>query len=1678
MTGSDYTDLLAATNFKTLSIPITPTSGVYDINYAFLTAADVNSASYGTNTDYYSGTSFFATEFGTALSSLSAVEVAFQSITETNGAPVGYDDYYSDVANISFAQKPDTDSTVAIQLGTLNDPSGHFFSHPQTTTLAGTIPDGFGPGQYGDIWLNTGTQSDGVTPVIDWTGALGGSIQFETLIHELGHALGLQHPSSETNDSPQYTIMSPDSTAFPGMSTVYLSGLQIDDIVAIQSIYGANYSTRGTDTIYGMGFGFGATASSEFVYTIWDGGGTNIIDATGYTYSSGNGAYIDLRQGAFSSIGVADSGVAQNNVAVAYGALIQNAIGTDTGNDALVGNAWNNVLYGAGGNDSIYADGITKDATVGPDWNATNGSAWNNSNDSYLASGSSVHDVLIGGSGDDVLYAGVGSDLLHGGYVKADIDNATLGWATYWDAAGQFTGTNNVAGAALSDIAYTSDGTDTADYSRLYLSNADGTQSISAGTHGIDVTYNNTEEATVQKGTLDTSGVGSDGTDRLFSIESVVGTAGDDNFYGANGTVGTEPTLWFQGGAGNDTYTFNVASDYGAVRIDDTSGSDTVNILNPSDFVANTVGLDGDTYIEISFDNGVLGQTWPEIYLDKTQIDAGTSIDRIVFEQSGSQFVFDAKAFIDALLALPSGNHTIDDVAAVTGCIITANADGSILGGTNGPDNMYDNGYSGVTLSGGPGDDTYHVDNSSTIVADSSSADINTVLSTVGSYTLPTNVDHLMLTGTGAQSGTGNSDNNVITGNNAGDTINGGAGDDTLVGGTGNDLYLFHVGSGHDVVTDSGGTSDVISFDSTVSVSSVTYDEVGTSLDINYGTSGDTIAVTGYFGGTGSIEQIKFSDGTIHDSSYIDSHLANVFTGTSGNDTLTGTTGADIMQGLTGNDTYIVDNVNDVVVENPGEGTDTIETSVSYTLPDNVEVMYATEPGVTLTGGAGNDILYGYAVNSDQAQDTLSGGQGNDTLYANTGYNVLAGGLGDDTYYVDTTAATVVENSGEGTDTVITPYSYTLGANVENLTLTNTAIHGIGTGNELNNVITGSSAGYSTLDGGTGVDTLIGNGLHDIFIVNNTADLVVAGSETDTIKSSVTWDMSSAGHNNDLDTLYLTGSANINGTGNSLNNVIVGNSGIDTLDGGAGADTLFGSSGDTYIVDNTGDIVNDSGGSSVIQSSISFNLSDSTHNYDLNVNNLTLTAANLSSTANNNGDTIIGAYGGDTLTGGSGDDVLEVKSGTAIGGAGDDYLWNVSATSASTLEGGTGDDTFISRNAGDYLVGGSGNDVYYLAGPLTTAPVEASGGGTDTIHENDSFVSLSDTGYTNIENLYLDLAGLNGTLIGNTLANILSGDAYANSLSGLGGIDTLYGNGGNDTLDGGTGADTMYGGTGDDTYFVDNTGDVVGENSSEGTDTVLASVNGYTLAANVENLTLTNSVTLGTGNSLDNVIVGSGNSNETVIGGAGNDTLDTGGTNSAGHTLEGGTGNDTYIVYSSAHDVVVENAGEGTDTIQSSVSWDMTSIANVENLTLTGTSGLNGTGNSLDNVIIGNSGGNSLSGGSGNDTLDGGNGLDTLTGGAGSDTFVFHGATAFNNIDVVTDFKTTDNDKIDISDVITGYHSGLNIDHFVEFVTSGANTKLEVDTSGGGSSYTQIATLNSITGLSVDTLVASGELVV
>jgi Ca2+-binding RTX toxin-like protein len=487
-------------------------------------------------------------------------------------------------------------------------------------------------------------------------------------------------------------------------------------------------------------------------------------------------------------------------------------------------------------------------------------------------------------------------------------------------------------------------------------------------------------------------------------------------------------------------------------------------------------------------------------------------------------------------------------------------------------------------------------------------------------YTLSANVENLTLTGTGNINATGNTLDNILTGNSGANTLSGGAGTDTMLGGAGDDTYV--VDAAGDVVAEAVGEgADLVQ-------SSVTY-----TLSAN-------------------VENLTLTGTTNIDAT--GNALDNTLTGNTGNNIIDGGAGNDTMVGGTGNDTYVVDAAGDVVTETSSSGgTDTVLSSVSYTLGANVENLTLT--GLDNINATGNTLA-----------NTLTGNAGDNILSGGTGNDTMVGGAGNDTYVVDATGDVVTEQAGQGTDTVQSSVTYTLSADVENLTLTGTG-NVNATGNTLDNTLIGNS-GANTLSGGAGNDTMLGGAGNDTYVVDAAGDVVTeaAGEGTDLVQSSVSYALST-----NVENLTLTGTANIDGTGNALANTLTGNAGNNILDGGAGTDTMLGGAGDdTYVVDATTDVVTEASnqGTDLIQSSVTYTLST-------NVETLTLTGTgNINATGNTLDNILTGNAGNNTLNGGTGND-------TMVGGAGND-----------TLIGGTGDDIFIYAHGhgSDSVNGGTG----------------------------------------------------------------------------------------------------------------------------------------------------------------------------------------------------------------------------------------------------------------------------------------------------------------------------------------------------------------------------------------------------
>jgi Ca2+-binding RTX toxin-like protein len=358
-------------------------------------------------------------------------------------------------------------------------------------------------------------------------------------------------------------------------------------------------------------------------------------------------------------------------------------------------------------------------------------------------------------------------------------------------------------------------------------------------------------------------------------------------------------------------------------------------------------------------------------------------------------------------------------------------------------------------------------------------------------------------------------------------------------------------------------------------------------------------------------------------------------------------------------------------------------------------------------------------------------------------------------------------------------------------------------------------------------------------------------------------------------------------------------------------------------------------------------------------------------------DLITSTAGSDELFGFDGNDTL---NGDPVTGAVVSTLRLANSTVASSS-----DDKFTGGNGNDTIRGGVGSDTAVYSGNfsgytisynsstkvLTVTDKTANRDGTDTVTEVEKFQFADGTRTA----ASLTVNVINGT----SSANTLNGTAGVDEIFGLGGNDTLNGAGGDDLLDGGTGRDTMNGGDGNDVYVVDSTSDVVTEGSGAngGNDTVRTSLSSYTLPANVENVIYIGTSTFsGTGNTLVN----------SLTGGANADSLSG---SSAADVMIGGGGNDSYT-FDANGDTAIEGVSAGTDSVTASVT--VTLADNVENLTLTGSSNLSGTGNSLSNSLTGNSGVNTLTGGGGSDTLNGSTGGDGMYGGEGDDNYTVDNA--------------------------------------------------------------------------------------
>ena len=588
-------------------------------------------------------------------------------------------------------------------------------------------------------------------------------------------------------------------------------------------------------------------------------------------------------------------------------------------------------------------------------------------------------------------------------------------------------------------------------------------------------------------------------------------------------------------------------------------------------------------------------------------------------------------------------------------------------------------------------------------------------------------------------------------------------------------------------------------------------------------------------------------------------------------------------------------------------------------------------------------------------------------------------------------------------------------------------------GLESNDTLVGD-IGNDILNGGEGNDQLIGGEGDDILNGGNGLDFADYADATSSVNvdlniQGVAQDTLGGGMDTLIDIERVTGS-NFDDVliGDAGNNVLTGLDGDDQLIGGEGNDSLRGGEGNDILNGgdgfDTADYVDATSGVSV----------------DLNIQGVAQ----------------------DTLGAGM-DTLIDIERVT--GSDFDDIL--IGNTERNELFGGDGNDVLIGGDGNDDLRGGGGDDI--LDG----------GDGLDRVEYTDATASVVID--LNIQGVAQDTLGAGiDTLIdieritGSVFDDVLIGDAGNNTLRGEEGNDQLIGGEGNDQLLGGEGNDILNGGNGlfDTANYVDAT-------SGVNVDLNIQGIAQDTLGGGMDTLIDIESVI---GSQFDDVLIGDA-ANNVLTGRDGDDQLIGGGGND---NLRGGLGDDilnggdglfdvaNYIDATSGVSVDLNIQGVAQDTL----GGGMDTLIDIELIT----------GSNFDDVLIGDAGNNilrgeegndQLIGGAGNDTLYGESGTDNLTGGAGADRFLFEAINAFNGIDQINDFNVGEGDIIDISDIVTGYDASVDdINDFVRFVDSGANTTLEIDSDGlaGGASFQAVTTISGGAGLDATTLEANGNL--
>ncbi|MDD5125573.1 calcium-binding protein, partial [Methylovulum sp.] len=662
----------------------------------------------------------------------------------------------------------------------------------------------------------------------------------------------------------------------------------------------------------------------------------------------------------------------------------------------------------------------------------------------------------------------------------------------------------------------------------------------------------------------------------------------------------------------------------------------------------------------------------------------------------------------------------------------------------------------------------------------------------------------------------------------------------------------------------------------------------------------------------------------------------------------------------------------------------------------------------TVIGGIGNDTI---TVSNTDAKldswlegglgnDKITAGSGNDVLFSGYGVDELTGGAGNDSYVI--TFDDFVDKTGEaGFGAKTINESPTGGVDTEYFIRD---FKGDGRDDDADSDGKEFDPLATDIDYVVTLDSWIENGvLDDQIYVNNPSVLT-----------------------------YFIAWLN----GNELNNNLKGSNLYDILDGGIGNDTISAGDGNDVIFAGTdADKIDGGAGEDIIAAWASYSLETS---LVTNVEDIDLLddAGAANATGNKGNNVLYGNNANNILTGGAGNDILDGWYYT-------NYYFPTAdkTTGIDTLRGGSGDDTYRIDEVTDVVDELTGNN-----GIITN-------GGTDTVQFKSAAMVTSYTLTDGVENLTI-VANLKEG-VGNDLNNRIIGDSLAN---------ILIGKFGDDYLDGGTGVDVFTGGYGDDTYVVSDVTETINENPGQGNDWMQSGTISLDLArdnwgGNVENARLTGTSNL----DLHGTTV-----NNRLLGNAGNNRLDGDG---GIDILIGGLGNDVYKVDTTTDTLLEEvnpqadasgNIKTGwIDSVESLVNYTL--LANFENLSLLGAA-IIGTGNDINNAMLGNDQANTLYGLGGNDILNGGKGLDTLVGGLGDDTYQL-----YQDKETVTELASQGTDTIIVD------YDVLSLVANIENLVLNADAALK----GTGNSVNNVITgngkNNTLMGLAGDDTLIAGE---